>query len=156
MHRKFIALIVSTAIAITAFGTAPARAQGEDVAKIIAGLAALALIARAVEKANDDDDDRSDRHVTHNHYNYKRRSTPNPRPLPKAVSNRVLPAECLRRVDNRSGRYRILGRECISNRWGNPDRLPSACAARISTSDGLRRGYRPQCLRNHGYRIVLR
>ena len=42
MHRKFIAFIVTTAILVTGFSAAPARAG--DAEKLLGGLAALAIL----------------------------------------------------------------------------------------------------------------
>ncbi len=53
MHRKFIALIVTTATLVSV-AAAPARANGEDFAKAIIGIAALAAIANAIDDHNDD------------------------------------------------------------------------------------------------------
>lgn len=53
MHRKFIALISGLAltVAITAASTAPARADN-DAAKVLAGIAALAIIGAAIDNNN--------------------------------------------------------------------------------------------------------
>ena len=48
MHRKFIALVASAALVITGVSTAPARAGDDDVAKWVAGIAALTIIGVAV------------------------------------------------------------------------------------------------------------
>jgi len=50
MHRKFIALILATAMAITGLSAAPARADG-DTARIFAGLALLAIISETTSPA---------------------------------------------------------------------------------------------------------
>ena len=47
MHRKFIAFIISTAVAVTAL-SAPARADTDDIARALVGIAALALIGKAL------------------------------------------------------------------------------------------------------------
>ncbi|WP_417677714.1 hypothetical protein [Pseudodonghicola sp.] len=53
MHRKFIALVsgLAVAVALTAATTAPARADN-DAAKVLAGIAALALIGAAIDSSN--------------------------------------------------------------------------------------------------------
>ncbi|WP_417726794.1 hypothetical protein [Roseovarius sp.] len=62
MHRKFIALIVGTALAVTSLTTTPAQAQsrGETTA-IIAGVAALAILGAAVADDRDRNRDRDRR-----------------------------------------------------------------------------------------------
>ena len=49
MHRRFIALIVGTALAVTGLAAAPVQAQSRgETAAIVAGVAALAIIGAAV------------------------------------------------------------------------------------------------------------
>jgi hypothetical protein len=54
LHRSFIATILAASLAITSFSAAPARADN-DAAKIIAGVAALAIIGAAVADARQND-----------------------------------------------------------------------------------------------------
>lgn len=54
LHRTFIATILAASLAVTSFTAAPARADN-DAAKIIAGVAALALIGAAVADARQND-----------------------------------------------------------------------------------------------------
>jgi hypothetical protein len=53
MHRKFIALVsgLAVAVSLTAATTAPARADN-DAAKVLAGIAALAIIGAAIDNSN--------------------------------------------------------------------------------------------------------
>lgn len=51
LHRHFIAAVLAAAVAVTGLTAAPARADN-DAAKIIAGVAALAIIGAAVADAN--------------------------------------------------------------------------------------------------------
>ncbi|MEO1733680.1 MAG: hypothetical protein AAFR45_08655 [Pseudomonadota bacterium] len=53
MHRKFIALVTGAATVLT-LATSPARADSEDLAKAIFGIAALAALAKAIDDHNDD------------------------------------------------------------------------------------------------------
>ena len=54
MHRKFIALIVATAIAIT--GVSVSQARAADARDILGGLAAIALIGAGVHYYNKEKD----------------------------------------------------------------------------------------------------
>ena len=54
LHRRFIATILAASLAVTSFTAAPARADN-DAAKIIAGVAALAIIGAAVADARHND-----------------------------------------------------------------------------------------------------
>lgn len=66
MHRRFIALVIGTALALTSLAAAPVKAQsrGETVA-IIAGAAALGIAGAAL--ANDRKNDRRKTDVARNY-----------------------------------------------------------------------------------------
>ena len=68
IYRKFIATILAASIAITGFTAAPARADSDDYVKVIAGIAALAVIGSVI--ADKDDDHKVSRkyYNTHNYY----------------------------------------------------------------------------------------
>ena len=59
MYRRFIAIVLASAVAVTGLSSAPARADGDDVLKILGGLAAIAAIGAAIDKY----DDRNDRYA---------------------------------------------------------------------------------------------
>lgn len=71
MHRKFIAIVLGAALAVTGLSTTPVRAGDRgDTAAIIAGVAALAIIGAAV--SNDRKHDRRKDYVTRsNGHHYK-------------------------------------------------------------------------------------
>lgn len=70
MHRKFIALIISAALAVTSLTAVPAQAQNRgETAAIIAGVAALAIVGAAI--ADDRNKDRRNDHVTRGHGYHK-------------------------------------------------------------------------------------
>ncbi|WP_297769449.1 hypothetical protein [uncultured Roseovarius sp.] len=71
MHRKFIALVIGAALAVTSFSTAPANAQNRgETAAIIAGVTALAIVGAAL--ADDRKRDRRKGHVTRNYGHQKK------------------------------------------------------------------------------------
>jgi hypothetical protein len=151
MHRKFIALIIAAATAIAGFAAsaAPARADAEDVAKALAGIAALVIIGKAIEDRND----RRDRgHVTQNYHRPLPQVTP--RPLPPQVQRKFLPASCLRSVQTRRGEQSFFGARCLQQNYRHANRLPQACSVQVPTQRGWRYGYDPRCLRQSGYRIA--
>ncbi|MDT8327774.1 MAG: hypothetical protein RQ750_10375 [Roseovarius sp.] len=71
MHRKFIAIVLGAALAVTGLSSAPVRAQDRgETAAIIAGVAALTIIGVAV--ANDRKKGHRKDYVSRNHgHNYK-------------------------------------------------------------------------------------
>ena len=146
MHRKFIALIVATAIAITGFSAAPARAG--EAEKILGGLAAIALFGAAVhhyEKKK-----KRDRVARqNNHY-----QPVAPRPLPPRISRYDLPAQCLKQMRGYPGNQPLLKPKCLQKHYTHANSLPQFC--RISFWNGQRnkQAYEPRCLRQQGYRVV--
>ncbi len=70
IHKTFISGIAAIAIAITGLTTAPARAS-DDTAKIIAGVAALAIIGSAIAKSRNDDDHVVARHRSYSNHHHK-------------------------------------------------------------------------------------
>ena len=148
MHRKFIALIAASAIAITGF-TAPARAGGDDVAKALAGLAAVLIIGAAINSSID---------------NSPAAAAPAPSPAPapashthpNAVSRYVLPGECERRIRTDQGYRRMLGANCVARNYSYARSLPDKCVASywVPSRARLETGYTKSCLQNHGYRIA--
>lgn len=147
MHRKFIALIVGTAIAVTMFSTAPARA-GDDAGRIIAGLAALALIGAAIHQYERNRDDQ----VTSSVRTYP--THPRTRPLPRHVARYDLPRSCLRRPYGNGRGSALVGERCLNQTYRHAGSLPAAC--RVSVRDGRHRrdGFDVGCLRARGYRLV--
>ena len=148
MHRHFIAFIVAASVAIAglAASAAPARADSEDIAKALAGIAALVIIGKAIEKQKDRE------HVSRKQ-TYPQ-SYPQPRPLPHDVRRKLLPAECLFDVRTRHGHQRFFGARCLQNNYRHASSLPRACTVQIPARNGWRYGYDPRCLRQSGYRIA--
>lgn len=156
MHKRFITLILALGVVVAGIGAAaPARADAEDVAKVLAGIAALAIIGAAIEDARDD---RSPPpayvppqrppvvHVPPRQYV--------PRPLPPQVARYNLPGQCLRIVKTRYGADRVFGAHCLQRRYAYAASLPSRCAQRLPAPRGWAAGYDAGCLQASGYRIV--
>jgi len=139
MHRKFITLIVATALAITGLSAVPARADG-DTARLLAGLAALALIGVAIRNKNDQ------QHVTHNY-------TPPPRPLPPKINRLDLPQQCLRSHWVNGRQRNLVGAGCLKKNYTYNRSLPYACQRGYWDGNQTRTGYVPRCLRKRGYRF---
>ncbi len=66
MHRRFIALVIGTALAVTSIAAAPVKAQSRDeTAATVAGVVALGIVGVAL--ADDDKKDRRKDHVARNY-----------------------------------------------------------------------------------------
>ncbi|MEY8839332.1 hypothetical protein AB9K41_09920 [Cribrihabitans sp. XS_ASV171] len=154
MHRKFIALIVSTAIAVTGLSAAPARAA--DPHDILGGIAALAIIGAAINHY----DKKRDRErsyqppVTRNQPVYDRHHDRPARQLPERVRRYNLPSECLRQFDS-LGRRPVLGSRCLERNYRWAHKLPRGCEVAVREGRGHRRAYDMRCLRQQGYRVSL-
>lgn len=150
-HRKFIALILCLSLAITGFSAAPARADN-DVAKVLAGLAALAIIGAAINEAQDDNRRRD--HVTRQPV-YTPPPPPRTRPLPPRIARYDLPGSCLRDFRGYNGR-KLLGKRCLENNYRHAASLPQSCQVTFWNGRKYRTAYKPRCLNKNGYRITSR
>lgn len=149
MSRKFIATIVAAAIAVTAVSSAPARAD-DDFVKIIMGAAAIYALSQTL------DNDRP-------RYSTVSRDRPpayrpglHPRPLPdRARRAKPIPANCLKYVESRRGdTVRLIGQRCLNRTYRHVNRLPEVCRTKVRTYNGVRHGYKPRCVRKHGFRLA--
>ncbi len=159
MHRYFIAAVVTLTVLITGFSAAPARANNtDDLAKVLAGIAALAIVGKVIH----DRRDKKKKQVIHTpqvhkpHQNHiYRQQTIIPKPLPKRVARKSLPAHCVRHVQMYNGNTRrVFGARCLNRNYRHAQSLPNHCARQIQTHRGARWVYGARCLRNNGYQIA--
>ncbi|MBW4706590.1 hypothetical protein KX928_02210 [Roseobacter sp. YSTF-M11] len=161
MHRKFIATIVAAALAVTAIGSAPARAD-EDLLRALAAIAGIAIVGKVIHDRNERK--KEQQAVTRNthrapvYQNHNRSYDLKPRPLPHRANRRLLPGECLRSSDTRDGRVRYFGRSCLEDRYKHVEKLPKACKLRVKVPGYAyrRTGYDAYCLRQNGYQLARR
>lgn len=155
MHRKFIGLVVATAVAITGFSASRARAA--DAHDILGGLAAIAIIGAAVNYYNKEQ--RQER-VTRQ-YNYapppqQVRRPDHIRPLPRRVARYDLPQRCLKTYKGYSKKRPLLGPRCLEKNYKHANSLPQKCKVGFWNGKKVKRAYEPACLRRKGYRVVYR
>lgn len=158
MHRKYIALIFATALAITSFDTRTAHAASDDdIARWIAGIAALAIIGAAVSDRNDN---RSNRKVTHGsrHSNAKSHNWArhgNVTRHKQTKRNRyALPAKC-RVAGNLQGHtVRGFSARCLQRNNVNVQALPRHCALRYRDRNKPVTVFTGRCLRQQGYTVA--
>jgi hypothetical protein len=176
IHRKFIALVAATSIAVTSLTAAPAHAKN-DTAKILVGVAALALIGVAISQSNKsrrrNRTTRSQPYDNGGIYNdggYRDDNIYNDggyrgdddyyddgsftRPLPRRVQRKVLPRSCKVQARTRSGRVPAYSGRCLNNNFRYANALPRQCSFRARTTrHGSRHTvYARNCLAQHGYR----
>jgi hypothetical protein len=166
MHRKFIAIVIAASMAVTGFSAAPARADAEDVAKVIAGVAALAIIGSAIKDAQDNKGHvtRNRGHLRHDNRHrgngkklgHRRHGHDGARPVPDRVKRKLLPGACRVKARARHGQsIRGFGRRCLARNYGYVNSLPRNCESRVRGRHGHTRTiYRGRCLHRYGYRAA--
>ena len=168
--------------AVTALGIAaaplPAAAETDDVAKTIAGLVALGIVAKAI----DDHDDRKDREqafaekrspreesrwpqlgrddrilddrgrwVDGDLQRYDRRA----RPVPGWKRNTPLPERCLFVLNRDHGGNRLVYEEgCLGRHFKWTSRLPKDCRQYVRTRNDVVPVYSVLCLERDGWRVT--
>ncbi|MFK7939357.1 MAG: hypothetical protein AB8B82_08265 [Roseovarius sp.] len=147
MHRTFIALVLSAAVAVTGFSAAPARA--DDTEKWIAGAAALAIIGLAINQESKKKRKRkAQQQYYYNNHGYT---------APTVYHNpRLLPAKC-KVVRNLQGhKVRGLARGCLKRHNVNVQALPQHCKIKIRDPQTNKKRviFGGRCLRNQGYSLA--
>lgn len=145
MFRSFIATALAASLALTAFA-APARADAEDVAKVILGLAIVAGIASAID--NNNDPAPAARHNTYRDQDWSRQWNH------RGGRRRAIPARCLRPFETRRGTRYGFSERCLDRRaeWINP---PERCRRRGENRRGHRiTFYGERCMARLGFRTA--
>lgn len=142
---------------------AAAAPDGEDIAKALAGLAVLGIIATAV---NDRD---------------KRRSSQTVRTIPvqpydsiegsrviegeirrpgdrttrhNGVRRVALPDRCVRIVSTSRGDRTVYGARCLQRDFIYVNHLPASCKVQVRTNNRIRHAYGARCLRRDGWQVA--
>lgn len=166
MPHKFIATLLVAALCVTAIGTAPARAD-QDALRALAVIAGAVVVGKVIHDQNKRRI--NDRAVTKDSFQqqgfrregerYKPRHVQRGfgvQPQRKRVNRHLLPGDCLRSVETRSGLLRYFSQRCLERNYQHANRLPRGCAVRLRSYDGTRAGYDARCLRNQGYELARR
>ncbi len=123
----------ATALSLAFAGVTPAQADQRDIARLLAGIATVAIIAKVI-------DDRRDR----------RAAVPAPPPRPRYEA---LPADCIVDVRTRGRDVRVLGSRCLQRNYRDFNALPQACEIELRGRGNRRSGFDIGCLRNAGFEI---
>ena len=160
MTRRFIAAVVGASLAVTAIGALPTRAD-EDLATALAAFVGIAIVGKVI--SDELEKDRKERAETRNRttddYRFINRNRTDDvitRWQPRRADRRLLPGDCLRSFETRSGRVRVFGKRCLQRNYEFSRSLPRACEVAFSANDRKRRGYDARCLRRDGYRLARR
>jgi len=115
---------------------APARADGEDVAKVLFGATALFILSRVIKEQE-----------AHRAPQRQHKVAPKP-PRPR----KVIPTACYREIPRTDGSLaRGFLKRCMQNRVHRAHLLPQHCLRRDFTVRGVRNFYRGRCLRRNGW-----
>lgn len=171
-----IASIAAAAFAAAGIALAPApasAANGDDIAKIVAGIAVAGIIAKAIDNRNDRK--RASSSVSANQFprlgsidDHDRRvidgrirpyNEDDFRHGPKAgrgYKQQALPEQCLLTVETGRGDRLAYGARCLDRRYRFADKLPQACETVVRTPRGFREVYGARCLARDGWRVAGR
>lgn len=143
IRKTASAFALSASLGLAAVAVpAPAQAN-DDVANIIAGLAALFIIGAAIEQHND----RDDRARATAQQTRPQQTRPQQQARPNRQADRVAPARCFRET----GGVRGYSRRCMQNHAARPELLPRGCLVQVNTDRGPRTLYAGRCLRQNGW-----
>lgn len=176
------ATFAATALAATgiAFAPAPASAlEGNDLAKIIAGVAVAGIIAKAIDNKNDKK--RDARAAAAQKKEFGRFGTTNDRyrDAPRSIEGTIrpyrqddwgrkgpkfgkgykqqaLPRQCLLTVETGRGDRLAYGSYCLNQNYRFANKLPTSCETAVRTPRGIRTVYGARCLSQDGWRVAGR
>ena len=139
--RRLITTLLATATALalmTAAAAVPARAdsRSDDLAKAIAAIAALALIAKAIDKDEPKVKPQPGYPVVRPH-------------RPPVHVEPLLPAACALRISGLRGEKTAYSQDCLRS-YGLHLRLPRHCAHEVRINGHRDRVYAKKCLAKAG------
>lgn len=148
MSRKFIFSVVAGAVAVTGFFAAPARASGDDVVKLLFGVATLYIISEALDGNGAAAATPAPHAHPHPHQPAKPRHLP-----PRNGSYAPIPGHCVKHVHSHNGTVRLVSHDCVQRHYPHAHHLPKGCRTNVSTHNGVFHGYKQRCLRKNGFHV---
>lgn len=173
---KNIATLAATAFAAAgiALTPAPAAADGDDIAKIIAGLAVAGIVAKAIDDRRDRKRARREaeqraqsfgrfgdgKGIHHDgrrvidgkirrHDREDRRARFGP-----GFKRVALPDRCLLTVETARGDRLAYGARCLNRHYRHASKLPTDCETVVRTPRGFRTVYGARCLKRDGWQVL--
>lgn len=141
ISRRLVATIAAAATALGLLaGTAiPARADSDDLAKALAALAIVGIIASQANK-------------NRNRAQAQQPIDPYPQHRPQNTRQPRVPSVCAIEISGNSGTAVVYGESCLRDE-GFDYRLPQYCARTARIYGRNDRIYSDQCLRDAGFRV---
>lgn len=136
ISRRMIALVAAaaTALGLLAGSAVPARADNDDLAKALAALAIVGIIAHQANK------------------NRPRVQPQQPHYAPQPARAPRVPSVCAIEITGNTGTATVYGERCLRDE-GFDWRLPQHCARTARIYGQNDRIYSDQCLRDAGFRV---
>ncbi|SMX23149.1 hypothetical protein BOA8489_01253 [Boseongicola aestuarii] len=168
---EYLMKLLATAIlglTLATTNAAPVKAEGNDLAKAILGIAAVAIIAKSIDDRNDRRRKASatvgaSRLGTVDRHNDGRQLYGTVRPYdgfgPKAgrgYKKSPLPQSCLRIVDTGRRDRLAYGARCLDRNFRFASKLPDQCVTAVRTPRGVRTVYGARCLERDGWIVARR
>jgi hypothetical protein len=144
ISRRLVAVVAAaaTALGLLASTAIPARADSDDLAKALAALAIVGIIANETKKSRERERARAQQH--HN---------PPPQYHPQPARQPRVPSVCAIEISGNSGTATVYGERCLRDEGFN-FRLPQYCARTARIYGQNDRIYSDQCLRDAGFRVA--
>lgn len=144
LSRRMVAMVAAaaTALGLLASTAVPARADNDDLAKALAALAIVGIIANEAKKSRE-----RERARAQQHYN------PYPHYKPQPSRHPRVPSVCAIEISGNSGTATVYGESCLREQGFN-FRLPEYCARTARIYGRNDRIYSDQCLRDAGFRVA--
>ncbi|MCZ8152620.1 MAG: hypothetical protein O9292_09570 [Rhodobacteraceae bacterium] len=141
ISRRLVAIVAAaaTALGLLAGTSVPARADNDDLAKALAALAIVGIIASQTNRNRGQQQ----------HY-----APQNPHPVykPHPVRHPRVPSVCAIEISGNAGTATVYGENCLRQQGFN-FRLPEYCARTARIYGQRDRIYSDQCLREAGFRV---
>lgn len=145
--KTLTAGLLALTLAASPLAAVPARADAEDAALALLGIAAVVAIANELDngtvKRNDHYRRDGYRRDDHAKYRYRHRD------------RFALPARCVVKTEARHGSQKVVLSHCLK-RTGQHRALPGQCSARRASRLLGSKAYRLNCLRREGYHVARR
>lgn len=160
-------LAIAAAFGI-ALAPAPAVADRDDLAKIIAGLAVAGIVAKVIDDRKDRKKANNSQVITQPRYNSfdnwhgsdvdgtLRRPGANNSNANRGYKRYALPEQCVRILNTGRGDRRVYGARCLQKNYAFANKLPRGCEIRVRTNNRVRTVYGQRCLSRDGWQVAGR
>lgn len=162
---RFVKLTLSgiTAISLSLTPSSLSAApDGEDVAKVLAGIAVLGIIASATRDRNKNRKTVTTPRVTNQFGSIERSGNTRvidgnirfPSNSRQGIRRTALPERCVRIVSTAKGERIVYGARCLRREYVHTAKLPNRCKFNVRSGSRTHPVYGSYCLRRDGWQVV--